>query len=871
MMADTKSEIDTQKTGCIKTWGIPLLIFLLALLVRVPSLDAFLTADEPHWVDRSRGFTLGLLFADYTCTPSDTQHTRPFNTTGKGCTFQTGHPGITTMWGGSLGLLTYYWQVARSAGLNLPTFLQTVSADQLYSPTLVAYMRLPMTVAAALFASFFYVLLQRLLNEWVALVSALLITLSPFHIALSRVLHHDALTAIFMVLSLLTMLGYWLRRWPWYWLIISGWLAGLAVLSKSIGLFMMPYAAVAGLLALYYRRQAEPEAGWFRLVWPVAKEGLVWGVAAALTFVTLFPAMWVIPIETIQSLIDLNFRLASEVHEKGHFFMGEIVSDPGVLFYPVGWLVRASPLEILGVLILPIAIWHRLRGQPIAAWPRQLLKRPLWVALTLFLGLLLLFETVSGKKMVRYFLPAFPVIDIFVAAGLLWLADKSGSLARTRFTQRQITSALIGLILIIQGWFVINHFPYYFTYYNPLLGGNVGAAQLITIYGWGEGLNEAAAYLNQQPQAETLHVATWYDTTFEPYFVGDTDKFSWRAGNIMNADYFIFYYNQIQRQMQDLNVWPYLQQRYAPVQRITKHGLDYALIYKNPVRQRVAWQENGLPDILTIFGYNLEPDGHLIIFWQNLGLKTPHKLQAGLTPAAGGEIMWRDCSEVPNLATNATTPGAIVESVCPLATLNAPANLYDLQLALDNGREPVPVQFPAGRLALSVEPSGQITITDPSTTLALLLEQERPAEAIPLDVTFGGLIRLVGYKFEPSSWMPGQTNNLILYWQPTQEPDLGLANAFELALHLSAGSKNEPVLTSTQPMLANLPSGQSLKRGTVVPVHYPVTAPASLSADDFSVDACLTLAETGQAVTGTVSGTSDSVECISLPLPVNFP
>ena len=45
-------------------------------------------------------------------------------------------------------------------------------------------------------------------------------------------------------------------------------------------------------------------------------------------------------------------------------------------------------------------------------------------------------------------------------------------------------------------------FPHYLAYYNPLLGGAPAAARLIPV-GEGEGLREAAEWLNLQPTLPT--------------------------------------------------------------------------------------------------------------------------------------------------------------------------------------------------------------------------------------------------------------------------------------------------------------------------------------------------------------------------------
>ncbi|MBC7316204.1 MAG: hypothetical protein H5T70_07280, partial [Chloroflexi bacterium] len=58
-------------------------IIALALAVRLPRLDAFITPDEMKWVCRSINFYRGLRAGDLAQT------------------FQTGHPGVITMWLGA--------------------------------------------------------------------------------------------------------------------------------------------------------------------------------------------------------------------------------------------------------------------------------------------------------------------------------------------------------------------------------------------------------------------------------------------------------------------------------------------------------------------------------------------------------------------------------------------------------------------------------------------------------------------------------------------------------------------------------------------------------------------------------------------------
>lgn len=841
-------------------WMLPLIV--LGLAVRVPMLGEFMTIDEPLWVMRSGHFLGGLLFTDYKC--PEVEFGRSTATTGKGCTYQTGHPGVTTMWSGSLGLLLYYWQVVSPTGTELRAFLQTLTKEAI-DPTLIALTRLPLAIVSSLFVGGFYVLVKRLFNTRLALLATLLVILSPFHAALSRVLHHDAVTTTFMVLSLLIMLGYWLKGWPWYWLLVSAFCAGFAFLSKPVGWFLMPYAAIVGLLGLYLRRQKAERWDWNAL-WRLAGEGIVWGVTAWLTFMAFFPAMWIIPVETITGIFGAN----SDVSAAGHlqFFLGKVSPDPGPLFYPLGWLVRASPLEVIGLLVLPVAAWRAHRVSRTTSVSGYVIKHSVEITLALFLILFLLFETVSSKKFVRYFLPAFPIIGIFVACGLLWLADRLMTfLVKRKMWVKTIKKqwampVLGGLIIVTHGWWLLSNYPYYFTYYNPLVGGITGAARLITIFGWGEGFNEAGAYLNQQPDPDTLDVVTWHEGPLNPFFKGQVRRFSTSASQDLQADYLVYYFSQVQLQrVRNTELWTYFYNHHTPAHQVTIHGLDYVLTYRNPIDHWVEWAKNGLPDKLGLFGYTLSPDGTLEVYWQNLGFEAEPDLWAGLSPPDAEQIRWVQCTLPPEFIPEATTVNAILESLCPLTSLTPVPALYDLHLGVGNESAIAAIPFPAGRLALKVNEAGQFVTIGQEDSLALMLEQQLPAEAQPLDIPFGSVVKVVGYQLIPPKWEAGTSNEVTLYWQPLREADFiaPLIDQFQLTLTLTATGANQPLATTTLPLFPVRPTEQDFKRGNIIRADYPLSVPHATPDGDYQVEVCLTT--TTQAV-------PQSNECFTLPVKI---
>ena len=106
---------------------IALGLFLIVLVPRLLALGKFITADEPRWAIRSVSFLTGLLTTDWLLT-LDTP----------------GHPGVTTMWSGTLGLIMDYALNHQAAG-SLLAFVQSLPDNyQRIDPTVLPWMRLPM-------------------------------------------------------------------------------------------------------------------------------------------------------------------------------------------------------------------------------------------------------------------------------------------------------------------------------------------------------------------------------------------------------------------------------------------------------------------------------------------------------------------------------------------------------------------------------------------------------------------------------------------------------------------------------------------------------------------------------------------------------
>jgi len=531
----------------------PAAVFFAALLPRLLSLGAFITWDEPMWVYRSIHFLSALLREDFSGT------------------LLVGHPGVTTMISGAIGVAVRRFLLGLGAAdVNwleaLPALQPTdVEAIRRLAPFLSAA-KVPLIVLHAACVASMYLLLKRLLGFRTAAVAAFLIVLDPFHIALSRVLHIDGAASDFMMLSLLALLIA-LREWRGERFILSGALAGLACLSKSYSLFMILFAALAlGASVLLWRRPLQRAAGAF--FW--------WCLAAGATFFLFWPAMWVDPVGTVRSVLGTAFGYAAVLSETSDFFMGRVVEDAGPLFYPVALAFRTTPavwLGLLAFLTLAIQAGLRVAARGVRALRTAVAERWFaYVALVVYAGLFFAAMSLATKKFDRYMLPVILALDILAAAGLVQCME--------RWRGKAVWWLLV-VGLLVQGGFVLSYHPHYFAYYNPLMGGSRLAPRVMPL-GWGEGMELAAKYLNGKDRAAELAVATGGIPGFAPYFVGKVEPLT--QGGLATSDYAVFYVSDIQQSS------PPAAQLSAqqPETIIRVHGMDYLWIFPNTEATRLA-------------------------------------------------------------------------------------------------------------------------------------------------------------------------------------------------------------------------------------------------------------------------------------------
>ncbi len=643
-------------------------LFLAALLPRLPGLGRFLTSDE----------NTNIFFAGSDVIAAFLQGDL------RG-TYWHFYPGVTMSWLDAVGMAGQYW-LDLLRGRPVPPFTEYIYSDIL---TLVVANRLPYALLTAAAVPLIYLLARKLLPEWVALLGALFVAFDPFYLAHSRVAHGDAPVAVFMSLSALAFFVYAKGsrseaagrdrqdfeagtnqfgifsspvsvahgvqpRLPF--LIVSAIFGGLAALTKAPGQFMALFIVGMSITfgAVHIGRtpaasRSAPDIARVTTQW--LKITAVWGIISLAIFVLLWPSMWVDPVGTFRQMWAETFGKVTDGHLV--YFFGQPTLDPGPWFYFYVIPFRMTPVILIGCILSWLLFMPRRLRQDLDSNA----LRPVLALLWLFTLSLVLFANLSPKKQDRYLLPLFPILNLIAAVGwysffnLIYLA-LSSSIANYRISRTKLESLKtylpIVMLLLFQLAPALSYYPYYLTYFNPLMGGPTRAATT-SLMGWGEGMEQAAAYLNSKPKANSLYVASTPSQTLLPYFDGSGDNF-YTNDIALRADYVVLYLAQMQRLAPSPEIVRYFEAQ-KPEATITIHGVVYAKIYPGPKLIMPDIPPDAIPanigqaDKIRLAGYkvgNLHSPAsglQITLYWHALAPLTADYTVSVRVHAAGGQLL----------------------------------------------------------------------------------------------------------------------------------------------------------------------------------------------------------------------------------------
>jgi 4-amino-4-deoxy-L-arabinose transferase-like glycosyltransferase len=540
-----------------------LALFLLALIIpaRVVGIDKFATVDEPWWVISGSNYYYALAHRDFENTIYDY------------------HPAVTTTWVVTAGMMSYfpdyrglgqgYFDVRKPLFEN---FLREQGRDAL---PLVRNSRLIQVALLVFLALVAFSLLQKLIDERVAFLSVALAANAPFFLGNSRLINHEGMLAMFVLTALLSMLVYMNKERKLPYLLISGAAFGLAQLTKSSSIVLLALIGLILFVGLFERNEKSLPAK----LWDAVKIFAIWFAAAAFVYVLLWPGMWVAPGKMLYEVFGNAFSYAFQgarldvTKELQPTSFNLVAGLDGILLYVNRWITSSTVVSWLGLILLPFLFMSK---DDVPA-PARSTTVYLAVLAALFI---VLFGMAQGRDSAYYILSSFVSLDLVSGIGwgsaLLWAQKRWAGFNRT-----WVLPLAFIILAAFQLGSSLEYYPYYFTYKNPLVkqGG---------IHGYGEGLDQAAEYLAQKPNAKNMRVIAYAARgCFSYFFPGQTDllKISFYEDGlpyveeIQNADYLVLYPITQNYKKDGVELMQVLQ-GVPPEHTIVMDGIEYARIYQ---------------------------------------------------------------------------------------------------------------------------------------------------------------------------------------------------------------------------------------------------------------------------------------------------
>ncbi len=510
-----------------------ILLILAVLLPRLPALDSFVTLDEPYWLSMGSNFYYAIGQREFQNTVYEYQ------------------PAVTTMWIVMFAMLTYFPEY-RGLGQGYLEFekgaLDPFMLEHGKTPlVLLRDARLIQVLVIGILFLLLYYLLQRIVSKPTAFVAVLFASLDPFFLGMSRLLNHEAMLSLFVVVSILAFYIYLVQERRIGFLLLSGIAAGLAQLTKSSAIAILVPIGIILLIQIFQQRQN----GFFNAVWDHTKVFAVWLLALVGTYFILWPGMWVAPGKMLYQVYGNAFSYAfqgarltvTEDLQPSQFSLNTGFSGTWDLIRVFLW--RTTPLTWLGILFGFIIPFNRSRELVRLNW--QLIS----LLSTTAAAFILIFGIAQGRNSPHYILTSYLALNLLAGSGwfqaIKWLIDRYVSLRK-----EQIQYVSLSILVTAQFWSAAIFYPYYYTYRNPILY-SAGEHLQFPQFPYGEGLELAAQYLARLPDAKNSTVISYYSrgsfsyfypgktTRFKPYYIDAAHKKD-LVDSISSADYLIVYF-----------------------------------------------------------------------------------------------------------------------------------------------------------------------------------------------------------------------------------------------------------------------------------------------------------------------------------------
>jgi hypothetical protein len=480
------------------------LIVICYAVFRLAFLDRMIHTDERHWLGRSLNFYRAITSGEF-------RHT-----------YQEAHPGVMTIWSGTLGYLVRFPEALGLAERNIApprtVFTHLWTWDRPPIDILIAARSAKILLQTAYFA-LTLVFLNSLIGRASTLLFGALLALSATLLGWDSWLHVDGLASIATFTSItaiayareVTTIGHKASMRVYALWGLAGFLAASAWLTRITSLILIGCVGLA-LIEQFVSSQFAGHSKGTTLrasLFASIRNGFSWLFGAVLGTVALFPALWVIPERAIREIVWLPISGAQGTGPEG--FFPSHLRDPGWLFYPTHLLLRTTPAEWLGVIALAAGLHWARRHQVIGDSVWRLLLITLAYAVVYVLSL-----SISPKKYDRYLANVYPVITLFASVGLTIV---TAQLSRYLGHMGKVASrVLLAGTVLYSAYCAVHSLPYKAIYNNPVSMRLLDQERSFSPL---PGHDQIAEYLNAQDFDEpaTVGVRNAYWGTLLEYLV----------------------------------------------------------------------------------------------------------------------------------------------------------------------------------------------------------------------------------------------------------------------------------------------------------------------------------------------------------------
>jgi hypothetical protein len=396
------------------------------------------------------------------------------------------------------------------------------------------------------------------------------------------------------------------------------------------------------------------------------------------------------------------------------------------------------------------------------------------------------------------------------------------------------------VVIVVQGAISWSHHPYYLTYYNPWLGGIQRAKDVLRI-GYGEGLDQVAAYLNLKPEAEKIKLASAMSSRIGPILAGETIPMGNLDGHWVQADYVLTYISQLQRGKHDSEILSYLA-RQEPEFVLRLHELEYGRLYPGPAAQYYSGTK--LEGRGTLYGYDLSASelkaGDVLtatLYWRNEGQQPADAFFVRIEDAA--DYQWATAYAEPRVGFEeaARTRKEVVESEASLQLpIGMPPGHYFLKMGFvtDNAETLV----------------GRFELPDDGDDVLVNLPDSFPdfnEVVVPHTLDFGTEdVSLLGYDLRPGVVGSGDKGWLVLYWQANQDSP----RDYVVGIQLLGSDGEEATYWLGRPVYSAYATSEWMVR-QVVQDPWELFMPENVPLGDYELELVLFDATTGDPLAWT--------------------